>query len=166
MSEPPRLSQILLPREKSLIYFVTVCVDGRRRVLANTQTFDAIKTSIVELRKWRLFSGVIMPDHVHFVVTPKEDRGLSAGDFSIGFKRLLRKRIGPRDWKWQRGCFDRLLRSDESLQSKWTYLEQNPIRAGLVKTVPEWPYYLGSLIVDGKLTASPTDKNAGQALLQ
>jgi hypothetical protein len=101
-----------------------------------------------------------MPDHVHFVVTSTKERGLSAGDFATGFKRTLREELGTQDWEWQRDCFDRLLRSKDSAQQKWLYLEQNPVRAGLVKRVQDWPYYLGSLIEDGKLTASPTDKGS------
>jgi len=149
MGEPPRLSRILLPWEKSITYFVTVCVKGRRRVLANPQTFEAIKNSAAELTNWRVLAGVVMPDHAHFIIAPDKDRGLSAGDFSNGFKRLLRKRIGPQDWNWQRGCFDRLLRSDESLHNKWLYLEQNPVRAELVRSVGDWPYYLGSIAEQG-----------------
>jgi hypothetical protein len=42
MAEPPRLSEITLPEEKSIIYFVTLCVRGRRKVLANAKMFDAI----------------------------------------------------------------------------------------------------------------------------
>ena len=37
----------------------------------------------------------------------------------------------PTHWRWQEGCFDRLLRSNELLSEKWEYLRQNPIRAGL-----------------------------------
>ena len=84
-----------------------------------------------------------MPDHAHLVITPAADRGLSAGDFATGFKRLLRKKLGNQEWAWQRGCFDRLLRSIERVQQKWFYLEQNPVRAGLVKRVQDWPYYFG-----------------------
>ena len=40
----------------------------------------------------------------------------------------------------QKGFFDHLLRDGESYAEKWAYVEQNPVRAGLVKTVLEWPY--------------------------
>lgn len=166
MAEPPRLSEIQLPWEKPIIYFVTVCVQGRRHVLANPKVFEAIKATIVGLRRWRVLAGVIMPDHTHWIVSPNEDRGLSVGDFATGFKRLLRKTLGPQPWERQRGCFDRLLRSDENLQSKWIYAQENPVRAGLVDRWEDWPYYLDlmdkegsyqlSLQEEGKLTASPT----------
>src|SRR3954468_13015948 len=139
MGEPPRLSQILLPREKAIIYFVTLCVEKRCSVLASDKTFGAIKEAISQLKRWRVLSGVIMPDHLHLVITPSGDRGLSVGDFTNGFKRAVRKALAAQPWEWQRGGWDRLLRSEESLQAKWSYLEQNPVRAGLVQNSSEWP---------------------------
>lgn len=133
MGEPPRLPAILLPWEKSVIYFVTMCVKDRRQVLANMSVFEAIKKTIAQLRRWRVLAGVIMPDHSHWIVSPVEDRGLSVGDFSTGFKRVLRKTLGSQSWEWQRGCFDRLLRSDENLRNKWIYVQDNPVRHGLSK---------------------------------
>jgi putative transposase len=41
---------------------------------------------------------------------------------------------------WQEGFFDHVLRSDESYSQKWNYVRENPVRAGLVKSVEEWPY--------------------------
>jgi len=128
MGQPPRLSEIQLPWEKRIIYFVTFCVQDRRKVLANSETFEAIKTAIAQLRKWHVLAAVIMPDHVHLIVWPVENRERSVGDFSEGFKRVLRKTLGSQPWEWQRGCFDRLLRSNENLHSKWTYVQDNPVR--------------------------------------
>ena len=89
---------MLLPWEKSIIYFVTICVKDRRKVLATPEVFEAIKFVIPQLRKWHVLAGVIMPDHTHWVVSPVGDRHLPVGDFSHGFKRLLRKRLGPQPW--------------------------------------------------------------------
>jgi putative transposase len=149
MGEPPRLLEIQLPWEKSIIYFVTLCVKDRRAVLANPKVFAAIKISIVELRRWRVLAGVIMPDHSHWIVSPAENRDLSVGDFATGFKRLLRKTLGSQSWEWQRGCFDRLLRSDENLSSKWIYVQDNPVRQGLVEKWEDWPYYLDFINPEG-----------------
>ncbi len=136
------MSAILLPWDKAVIYFVTMCVKDRSKVLANPETFEAMKRALAELQKWRVLAGVIMPDHAHWIVLPVENRDLSVGDFAHGFKRVLRSRIGPQTWEWQRGCFDRLLRSDENLFSKWIYVKDNPVRHGLVETADDWPYYL------------------------
>ncbi len=55
------------------------------------------------------------------------------------WKRWIRHDLNAA-WNWQPGCFDRLLRSEESLHEKWLYVEDNPVRAGLVQRAADWPY--------------------------
>ena len=81
-----------------------------------------------------------MPDHAHWIVAPQLDREISVGDFANAFKRLLRKNLRDQEWEWQRGCFDRLLRSDENLRNEWIYVQDNPVRHGLVERAELWPY--------------------------
>ncbi|MGB8356906.1 MAG: hypothetical protein WCD79_23620 [Chthoniobacteraceae bacterium] len=141
MSQPPRLKTIHLPWEQTIVYFVTLCVHHREPRLDNPEVFAAIKTSIAQIKRWTFIAGVVMPDHFHALVTPVFDRELSVGDFSTGFKKLLKKQL-PHSWEWQRGCFDRLLRSDESAQNKWHYIRENPVRHGYVNQWHEWPYHI------------------------
>jgi hypothetical protein len=56
-------------------------------------------------------------------------------------KRFVGKRCGA-EWKWRQGVFDRLLRRDEFVGSKWEYIRENPVRAGLVTRWEEWPYII------------------------
>lgn len=142
MGEPPRLPAIYLPWEENIAYFVTLCVRDRLKVLPNDTVFEAVKGVFPRIRRWYVIAGVIMPEHTHWLIAPAVDRDLSVGDFSNAFKRLLRKELGTQSWEWRRGCFDRLLRSDESAQSKWLYVRENPVRHGLVQRSEEWPYYL------------------------
>jgi len=80
-----------------------------------------------------------MPDHLHVIVSPTEDREAKVGNCSAAIKRWIRQELDA-SWHWQPGCFDRLLRSDESLHDKWLYVEENPVRAGFVTSWEEWPY--------------------------
>jgi len=87
-----------------------------------------------------------MPDHLH-VLTAPIDRDASVSAFAKWFKRWfndahrVRKPEDLRSiWHWQEGCFDRLLRTDESASEKWDYIRLNPVRAGLVKNPDDWPY--------------------------
>ncbi len=168
MAEPPRLPAICLPWDHSVIYFVTICVKGRHLVLANNDTHRAISDVTSDLRSWEVIAGVIMPDHLHSFVRPRVDRDISVGDFSNAFKRVLRQRLGDQEWEWQRGCFDRLLRSDESFSDKWAYVRENPVRARFIQEWEDWPFFFGLLEEQrlGKLTASPTngDSRARAAL--
>jgi putative transposase len=79
-----------------------------------------------------------MPDHLHVVVAPSE-REAQLGNISAALKRWMRKDLNA-SWQWQPGCFDRLLRSGESLHQKWLYIQENRVRAGLVRDWEDWPY--------------------------
>jgi len=41
---------------------------------------------------------------------------------------------------WQRGFFDHLIRNTESYADKWDYVQENPVRAELVRTTADWPF--------------------------
>ncbi len=149
MAHPPRIP-VWLPDDREVIYFVTICVADRKRVLANDHAFAAFKIVASKLKHWEIVAAVLMPDHLHVLVAPTEDRNADVGNFSAALKRWMREEMnkdGKRsacpttaDWRWQAGCFDRLLRSDESLEEKWLYVEENPVRAGLMKRFEDWPY--------------------------
>ena len=128
-----------LRADQSVVYFVTICVEGRKSVLANERGFAAFKNAAGRLEHWIVLAAVLMPDHLHFIASPKEDREAKVGNVSAAIKRWMREEMKA-TWRWQPGCFDRLLRSDESLQEKWLYIEENPVRAGLVTDWQDWPY--------------------------
>jgi putative transposase len=141
MGRPPRIP-VWLRWERSVIYFVTIGVAHRRAVLANDETLEALKTAATKLRHWKILAAILMPDHLHVIVTPTRERSAQIGNFSAALKRWIRKELNA-SWQWQSGCFDRLLRSDESLHDKWLYIQNNPVRAGLVTRSEDWRYRIG-----------------------
>jgi len=78
------------------------------------------RCKIDKLRHWNLLAAILMPDHLRAIVAPT-DRDARVGNFSAALKRWMRKELSA-TWKWQPGCFDRLLRPDESLHDKWLYM--------------------------------------------
>jgi REP element-mobilizing transposase RayT len=138
MGHPPRIP-VWLHWDQSVIYFVTLCVEHRKPVLANEAAFTAFKNAAAKLRDWTILAAILMPDHMHIIATPIEDRDAKVGNLSAAIKRWMRQELCA-SWKWQRGSFDRLLRSDESLHDKWLYVEENPVRAGLVVRSEDWPH--------------------------
>jgi len=150
MSRPPRIPN-WLSWEKPTIYFITFCIDARKPVLANAHAWETCRVVFDKLDKWRILSAIAMPDHLHILAAPSR-REASISDSSKWFKRWFNEAhrtsnhrppvtVGvATDWRWQEGCFDRLLRCNESLSEKWAYLRQNPVRAGLVKNSQDWPY--------------------------
>ena len=139
MGHPPRIP-VLLGLDQSVIYFVTFCVEPRLPVLANDTAFLAFRNAIADLQ-WHLIAAVLMPDHVHLLAGP-HDRDKPVGQLSAAIKRRMRKQLNGA-WTWQRECFDRLLRREESAQEKWEYIRENPVRAGLVAHWSDWPYRIG-----------------------
>lgn len=115
-----------------MIYFVTICVADRQYVLANETVLNPLKAAFTKLRHWRILAAVLMPDHLPVITAPVQDRNARLGNSSGALKRWMRQELNP-SWDWQPGSFDRLLRSDESLHDKWLYIQENPVRAGLVE---------------------------------
>jgi REP element-mobilizing transposase RayT len=147
MARPPRIPN-WLPWEQESVYFITFCIERRCRVLANSQTWEICLKTFLRLDQWTTLAAIAMPDHLHLLASPL-DRDASVAAFSKWFKRWFNEGYSKgtpviQAWTWQDGCFDRLLRSDESLSEKWEYLRQNPVRAGLVLDPDDWPYQFAS----------------------
>ena len=78
-----------------------------------------------------------MPDHLHLLIGIDGKTPLS--DLIRDFKRITARTTGI---KWQRNYFDHRLRKDESLAEKADYILNNPVRAGVVACVEEWPFVI------------------------
>ena len=156
MARPPRIPN-WLPWEQRSVYFITFCIERRRPVLANPGAWEICLRIFSRLDEWTTLAAIAMPDHLHALVAPLE-RDASVAAFSKWFKRWFHEEYRTnhcrpsvsdgtpinQTWRWQEGCFDRLLRSDESLSDKWEYLRQNPVRAGLVASPEDWPFQFAS----------------------
>jgi len=140
LGKPPRLDHVFQKYDPP-VYFVTLCTTHRRKVLAN----DVIHSVVVDYGQrgeedgFALGRYVIMPDHIHLFVAGTYDFDL--GLWIRGLKRVVAAAVsGGRKHLWQRGFFDHLIRSNESYLEKWDYVQQNPVRAGLVGDADEWPF--------------------------
>jgi REP element-mobilizing transposase RayT len=96
--------------------------------------------------KYELYVAVVMPDHVHLILTPLVDERLRE-IFSLmkimraikgGSGRAINLRLGRHEPVWQEESFDHVLRSSEGLEAKSEYVLQNPVRRGLVA---DWREY-------------------------
>ena len=85
---------------------------------------------------------VLMPDHLHAFVAVDDER-ISLSSWIKSLKNALSKVLRAQRFRsphWQKGFFDHVLRSGESYSEKWDYVRENPIRAGLVTKLDDWPY--------------------------
>jgi REP-associated tyrosine transposase len=141
MARPPRIP-MLLPLDQTVTCFITICVANRRPTLNNPEVFGAILKFCDPHEQWQTLAAVVMPDHMHAFVRPLASRDAKVTQYSAGLKRFVRRETKAA-WKWQNGVFDRLLRRNEFAESKWIYMRENPVRAGLVIRWEDWPYAIG-----------------------
>jgi putative transposase len=91
----------------------------------------------------RTLAFVVMPDHVHWLIELGHSYTLSAalklfkGRASATVNRHL-KRSGV---MWQPSFHDRAVRTDESLVELARYVVMNPVRAGVVNRVGDYPLW-------------------------
>ena len=137
---PPRLANVFIADP---IYFITFCTWRKVSLLASCDVVNAFCQAAHDAQVHAIAVGkyVIMPDHIHcFIRVGGEGRiGLAVK----ALKRAITKVVhaAQKDVHvWQEGFFDHVLRSAESYSEKWEYVRANPVRAGLVKNVEEWPF--------------------------
>ncbi|WP_458129546.1 REP-associated tyrosine transposase [Pseudomonas sp. Z2-11] len=85
---------------------------------------------------------VVMPDHVHWLIRLHQG---SLGQLMCQVKSISAKGINEATGRagslWQAGYHDRALRRDEDLKIMARYVVANPLRAGLVKRLGDYPLW-------------------------
>jgi putative transposase len=85
---------------------------------------------------------VVMPDHVHMLLQLGETQlGQVVKKIKAVSARRLNYEIGRSGCFWAQGFHDHALRAEENIQNVARYIVANPVRAGLVKRVAQYPYW-------------------------
>jgi REP element-mobilizing transposase RayT len=127
------------------IFFITsCCADRKINQLARPEVFSVITAAVehyVRAEKFWAHLFLAMPDHLHALVSfPRE---IQMEKVLRGWKRFVAKNAGV---IWQAGFFDHRLRGEEGFEEKAHYIRMNPVRAGLVDKMAEWPYIWPALV--------------------
>jgi REP element-mobilizing transposase RayT len=93
------------------------------------------------LHRCQLHSFVVMPNHVHLLVTPHVVAAKWLGPLK-GFTAheangILHRHGAP---FWQNESYDHVVRSDSGLERIRRYIENNPAKAGLVDAAEDFPW--------------------------
>lgn len=129
---------------RSPLYFITMCTADRRPILASTEIHVAFVTFSIAAADRGVLVGryVMMPDHLHIFAVLDDER-VTLSDWIKTLKNALSKTLrsrGVASPHWQKGFFDRVLRSGDSYSEKWHYVRDNPVRAQLVANADNWPF--------------------------
>jgi REP element-mobilizing transposase RayT len=83
-----------------------------------------------------------MPDHLHWLVKLE---GCTLDELMRRIKsnsaRRINRCLGRTGPVWQQGYHDRALRREEDLQVAARYVVANPLRAGLVERLADYPHW-------------------------
>jgi putative transposase len=130
-------------------YSLTFCTAHRQSLFATHAVVGLALEQVARAADEQLFVVIVycfMPDHVHLLV-----EGQSAD--SDGKKLIARAKQYSGFYHkkehgsnlWQRYGFERTLRDDELTLVVARYILENPVRAGLVERVEDYPF-CGSLV--------------------
>ncbi|QIL89968.1 transposase [Microbulbifer sp. SH-1] len=127
--------------ESKRVYLITAVCHKRQNVFSTLENGRAFVHAIREVMQADTLCYVVMPDHVHWLLQLAEGADLSKAvqkAKSLTTKLLSSNWISP---VWQRGFHDHALRKEEDIQAVARYVVANPLRAGLVKSLRNYPLW-------------------------
>ena len=92
--------------------------------------------------RYRLHAWTVMPNHVHvlFTVLPVASLGSIVSSWKRFTAREANRQLGRSGPFWQTEYWDRFIRDDRHFTAAEDYIDQNPVKAGLVSEAALWPY--------------------------
>ena len=157
MATPSRNSSPESAELASRTFFVSSQTAGGRALLQSERSamlFIDVLRSYATAKKFVVHDFVVMPTHFHLLLTV--DKGMSVekavqlvkGNFSYRAK----KELGRLSEVWQRGFSEVRVLDRASFLKHREYIENNPVKAGLVDTPEKYPY--GSAFFRAKKAAA------------
>ena len=132
-------------------YFITVCTEDRVKILSKiTGIHGETPDSGVELLRYGMIADkyirqmdefydhlsvdhyVIMPDHIHLLITlhdvpgSEQDRLSAIARFVGSFKRFCNKEYGRNIWQGR--FYDHVIRNQDDYNEVWQYIDNNPTK--------------------------------------
>jgi len=129
------------------IYLVTIVTQGRRPLFNRLECGRVVVCSLQYAEKSGIASTlayVVMPDHLHWLMSLENQSSLSnvVGRIKRNTSRQINRHLGYTGvGVWQRGFHEHALRGEEDVRDVARYLVANPLRAGLVKRVGDYPLW-------------------------
>jgi putative transposase len=159
------LKQMARPKHRTrpgATYFVTTDTWQRRALFHNSGLASIVEEAIFYYRdqgSFRVHRYVVMPDHLHVVLTPGETTTLDKAVQLIkgGSSHKIGKRPGMRFPVWHAGFTEHQIRDQRDFDLHVRYIDENPVKAGLAEKAEDYPY--GSAI--GRFALDPWPQASG-----
>ncbi len=126
-------------------YLVTTNVKDRQPLFAEHCCCQIVISGIRFLRTHlghRVHAYILMPDHVHMVVTPRESGNVSQIMHSLKLYTAheIGALLGSKGGVWQARFYERALRTPKDVEEAIAYVHDNPIRAGLAEKPEDYDW--------------------------
>lgn len=122
-------------------FFITAVTAQRRRLFqsdANARLFLQLLDDDRAKGRYRLHAFVLMPDHIHLLLTPAHDISIEKAVQFIkgGFSFRLKSKMPV----WEDSFRKLRMQNTASCESHRSYIHQNPVRAHLSDRAGDYPY--------------------------
>jgi len=104
--------------------------------------FIDVLRSYVASTKFKVNDFVVMPDHVHLLITVSGEMSIERAVQFIkgGFSYRLKKELGYCGEVWQKGFSEVRVYDEDSFAKHREYIALNPVKRGLVSKPEEYHY--------------------------
>ena len=147
---------------EGLPYLVTTVVKDRQPLFGEHGCCQIVIDGISFLRTrlgHRVHAYVLMPDHMHLVVTPRDGGNVSQVMHSLKLytSRQIGALLGSKGGIWQARFYERILRTPKDVEGALAYVHNNPVNARLAESPEDYKWSSFQACVLGESTPIEID---------
>jgi putative DNA methylase len=118
---------------------------------------EALQDGQRKFQRYQLHAFVVMPNHVHLLVTPKVEASSWLGPLKGFTAYRANQWLGSHGQAfWQDESYDHLVRNAKEFDRIQAYIEQNPVTAGLVADACQYPWSSAATPELSEISPKPT----------
>ena len=123
-------------------YMITSSTWGRRTLFSRDPWARLLVDTLYHYRgsAYLLHEFVIMPDHIHVLLTPKTSLEKAVQFIKGGFSYRAKRELGSNMEIWQKGFSDHRIRDPDDYSRHVSYIRENPVRKHLCERAEEFSY--------------------------
>ena len=123
-------------------YMITSSTWGRRALFSREVWAKLLIDTLYHYRgtAYLLHEFVVMPDHIHVLLTPKTSLEKAVQFIKGGFSFRAKRELGSNLEIWQKGFSDHRIRDASDYQVHQIYIQQNPVRKHLCERSEDYSF--------------------------
>ena len=123
-------------------YMVTTETWSRRDLFRNERWAELLIDTLYHYRgqAYLLHEFVVMPDHIHVLLTPHTSLEKVVQFIKGGFSFRAKKELGSNMEIWQKGFQDHRIRDANDYAIHVSYIHNNPVKERLCESPDQYPY--------------------------